>query len=119
MLRRPPRSTRTDTLFPYTTLFRSPASAGSYTSDMRDIDRHLYTAAQVRESDRRAIEMCGISGHELMRRAAASCWAVIRERRPVAATIPLVCGPGNNRSEERRGGQECVRKSSSRGSPYH
>src|SRR3546814_3623749 len=25
MLRRPPRSTRTDTLFPYTTLFRSPA----------------------------------------------------------------------------------------------
>src|SRR3546814_9207259 len=29
MIRRPPRSTRTDTLFPYTTLFRSrPASAG-------------------------------------------------------------------------------------------
>src|SRR3546814_5803560 len=26
MLRRPPRSTRTDTLFPYTTLFRSPHS---------------------------------------------------------------------------------------------
>src|SRR3546814_2874263 len=31
MIRRPPRSTRTDTLFPYTTLFRSPfvLSAGS------------------------------------------------------------------------------------------
>src|SRR3546814_1648130 len=31
MFRRPPRSTRTDTLFPYTTLFRSrhPASASS------------------------------------------------------------------------------------------
>src|SRR3546814_1697822 len=30
MIRRPPRSTRTDTLFPYTTLFRSPGrgSAG-------------------------------------------------------------------------------------------
>src|SRR3546814_16400711 len=27
MIRRPPRSTRTDTLFPYTTLFRSPARA--------------------------------------------------------------------------------------------
>src|SRR3546814_6026632 len=26
MIRRPPRSTRTDTLFPYTTLFRSPTS---------------------------------------------------------------------------------------------
>src|SRR3546814_4134164 len=30
MLRRPPRSTRTDTLFPYTTLFRSiPAAANA------------------------------------------------------------------------------------------
>src|SRR3546814_13576186 len=28
MMRRPPRSTRTDTLFPYTTLFRSPAAHG-------------------------------------------------------------------------------------------
>src|SRR3546814_11360529 len=28
MIRRPPRSTRTDTLFPYTTLFRSPLSPG-------------------------------------------------------------------------------------------
>src|SRR6056297_4157000 len=30
MIRRPPRSTRTDTLFPYTTLFRSPRSAEAY-----------------------------------------------------------------------------------------
>src|SRR3546814_5477295 len=36
MIRRPPRSTRTDTLFPYTTLFRSvralhnPSSPGTY-----------------------------------------------------------------------------------------
>src|SRR3546814_13355263 len=29
MIRRPPRSTRTDTLFPYTTLFRSPDPSGS------------------------------------------------------------------------------------------
>src|SRR3546814_17130754 len=28
MLRRPPRSTRTDTLLPYTTLFRSPGARG-------------------------------------------------------------------------------------------
>src|SRR3546814_19017898 len=28
MIRRPPRSTRTDTLFPYTTLFRSPFREG-------------------------------------------------------------------------------------------
>src|SRR3546814_4956458 len=31
MIRRPPRSTRTDTLFPYTTLFRSDASIESTT----------------------------------------------------------------------------------------
>src|SRR3546814_6984688 len=33
MLRRPPRSTRTDTLFPYTTLFRSPS--GRYGTCLR------------------------------------------------------------------------------------
>src|SRR3546814_15828443 len=31
MIRRPPRSTRTDTLFPYTTLFRSAAGHGLFT----------------------------------------------------------------------------------------
>src|SRR3546814_5842188 len=30
MIRRPPRSTRTDTLFPYTTLFRSPDMSAPY-----------------------------------------------------------------------------------------
>src|SRR3546814_4819619 len=32
MIRRPPRSTRTDTLFPYTTLFRSPWQVGHWMS---------------------------------------------------------------------------------------
>src|SRR3546814_6293967 len=32
MIRRPPRSTRTDTLFPYTTLFRSPLQKGGLQS---------------------------------------------------------------------------------------
>src|SRR3546814_20562065 len=37
MIRRPPRSTRTDTRFPYTTLFRSPGSKveGQYTCGAR------------------------------------------------------------------------------------
>src|SRR3546814_4254597 len=30
MIRRPPKSTRTDTLFPYTTLFRSEVNRGLY-----------------------------------------------------------------------------------------
>src|SRR3546814_3573350 len=37
MIRRPPRSTRTDTLFPYTTLFRSKANICSRMSPSTDI----------------------------------------------------------------------------------
>src|SRR3546814_8106660 len=36
MIRRPPRSTRTDTLFPYTTLFRSPAAVDA-AADHREV----------------------------------------------------------------------------------
>src|SRR3546814_10000896 len=36
MLRRPPRSTRTDTLFPYTTLFRSLQSIASFTAEQEN-----------------------------------------------------------------------------------
>src|SRR3546814_18503089 len=38
MIRRPPRSTRTDTLFPYTTLFRST------NNELLEIDRQLQAA---------------------------------------------------------------------------
>src|SRR3546814_16951731 len=36
MIRRPPRSTRTDTLFPYTTLFRSQAPEAVYPAATED-----------------------------------------------------------------------------------
>src|SRR3546814_4908420 len=39
MLRRPPRSTRTDTLFPYTTLFRSERLAGQRLYKAIDLTR--------------------------------------------------------------------------------
>src|SRR3546814_14419027 len=47
MIRRPPRSTRTDTLFPYTTLFRSalPIEEHRMTIAPRPIDRLLWDAA--------------------------------------------------------------------------
>src|SRR3546814_4816425 len=46
MIRRPPRSTRTDTLFPYTTLFRSQAPPDrarddGYLRPARRADRHV------------------------------------------------------------------------------
>src|SRR3546814_12432577 len=41
MIRRPPRSTRTDTLFPYTTLFRSvEPDRGEIHRDERDAGEH-------------------------------------------------------------------------------
>src|SRR3546814_8345662 len=48
MIRRPPRSTRTDTLFPYTTLFRSTevltAGAGTPEDPANTADDRTYTA---------------------------------------------------------------------------
>src|SRR3546814_11575968 len=39
MIRRPPRSTRTDTLFPYTTLFRSAAFVNGDPGDLEPRDQ--------------------------------------------------------------------------------
>src|SRR3546814_10790495 len=45
MIRRPPRSTRTDTLFPYTTLFRSSCENNAICEGpMPSLDRLLETA---------------------------------------------------------------------------
>src|SRR3546814_13680181 len=46
MIRRPPRSTRTDTLFPYTTLFRSQRFRGARAAAAADI-RHDHVVALV------------------------------------------------------------------------
>src|SRR3546814_15635187 len=53
MIRRPPRSTRTDTLFPYTTLFRSVQNGNVVAEARREItidksgfERFVYVAAQ-------------------------------------------------------------------------
>src|SRR3546814_10194082 len=44
MIRRPPRSTRTDTLFPYTTLFRSQANyqTKSFVDEFKNRDPRIY-----------------------------------------------------------------------------
>src|SRR3546814_4624875 len=43
MIRRPPRSTRTDTLFPYTTLFRSPAQPTNTPGKIEVLEFFAYT----------------------------------------------------------------------------
>ena len=55
----------------------------------------FYSAEQVRELERRAIR-AGMSARILMQRAAAAAWRELTRTWPVAASIAVVCGPGNN-----------------------
>src|SRR3546814_16641624 len=97
MIRRPPRSTRTDTLFPYTTLFRSPAA-----SDRAREVSHVAAA----DHPRRAL--CGVGGGEGSALRGAAAGRRPGRRRAQGRRV---------RSEERRGGKECVSTCRSRGSP--
>src|SRR3546814_953842 len=55
MIRRPPRSTRTDTLFPYTTLFRS--SQGLVERHLVESDLVAPGAADILEGDTSVVEV--------------------------------------------------------------
>src|SRR3546814_12657833 len=116
MIRRPPRSTRTDTLFPYTTLFRSPSPArwparprgrvvrsGTPVMDpalatrphpSHTGERRLYAVVRIRT-------LAGGPGINTDR-----CpWLV--GTGPLFA-VALACSADQYRSEERRVGKECV-----------
>jgi len=56
----------------------------------------LYTATQVRELDRQAIERFGIPAPELMARAGAAAFALLRERWPNVRRVCVLAGTGNN-----------------------
>jgi NAD(P)H-hydrate epimerase len=56
----------------------------------------LYTAAQVREFDRVAIQELGIPGYELMTRAGRATLRTLRSLWPAARSVTVLCGPGNN-----------------------
>src|SRR3546814_12866342 len=53
MIRRPPRSTRTDTLFPYTTLFRSTITESWHSSAKRQPARRLGSRSSGEDHQRR------------------------------------------------------------------
>lgn len=59
-------------------------------------DSRLYTAAEVRELDRCAIEDHGIPGIDLMERAGKAAFDVIRSQFPGRKSWLVVCGGGNN-----------------------
>src|SRR3546814_12355352 len=110
MIRRPPRSTRTDTLFPYTTLFRShaPDAAGAVAEVVGGDDAVAggLVARHVLHRDRAVAGGLCMVGH-LLQCAGATLVPdhVVRQH--------------DRRSEERRVGKECVSTCRSRWSPYH
>src|SRR3546814_4656226 len=84
MIRRPPRSTRTDTLFPYTTLFRSacgrwdrhcresghrrgfsdwPPRSEEHTSELQVTNAHLVCRLLLEKKNRK--QMCNIQSSHL------------------------------------------------------
>ena len=57
---------------------------------------NLYSAEQVRELDRIAIEDFDILGYTLMHRAALFSYQKLKEKWPEAQSITVICGGGNN-----------------------
>src|SRR3546814_12038845 len=113
MIRRPPRSTRTDTRFPYTTLFRSFVARLGTELDLLDAGLDQF-------ADFGRVE-----------RGGCHCLVSLEVRRDVRGTASIcISGLGLRdwgfgeqeprlRSEERRVGKECVSTCRSRWSPYH
>src|SRR3546814_5963043 len=173
MKRRPPRSTRTDTLFPYTTLFRSKPQRGHFakaevelklqiaefrvaddalldvgaelsadhfvTGQLVDITGHTqgkgfagamkrwgfggmrathgvsishraHGSQGTRQDPGRVFKNKKMAGHMGDRQRTQQNLEIVRT--DAERGLPFVKGsvPGSTRSEERRGGKECVRK---------
>src|SRR3546814_19443068 len=113
MIRRPPRSTRTDTLFPYTTLFRSRLRwcrawyqhpAAPLSDPARRLAGDDWTQGAIPVSALHPI--LGFAPLTLAGAAAMTFGAA------------YVRGLTGFRSEERRVGKECVSTCSSRWAPY-
>src|SRR3546814_16178484 len=104
MIRRPPRSTRTDTLFPYTTLFRSASHSDHHPQGET---MTLSPAPTAGTSD--------ISVYDRLESRVRS-YSRAMPRQFVRAEGPWM--HDTERSEERRGGTEGVSTCRSRGTPY-
>lgn len=63
---------------------------------MRQPTRNVFTASEVRDFDRRAIDEFSIPGIRLMHRAGRAAFDVLRSRWPNARSLSILCGSGNN-----------------------
>src|SRR3546814_14660589 len=109
MLRRPPRSTRTDTLFPYPTLFRSIVN-------VYNLIMSIPTSTRTTPRPVRKKAEATVDPRQLRQRALAD----VRRELVLAAARSAFFELGmEKRSEERRVGKACVSTCRSRWSPYH
>src|SRR3546814_14777962 len=115
MIRRPPRSTRTDTLFPYTTLFRSRERLG----DLRGVVQALRDARGLDLAT--ALRALAAPLPRPALRLEIDDDVQVTDPGVAEASLRLVQEALTNsaRSEERRVGKGCVRTCRSRGSAYH
>src|SRR3546814_19001105 len=110
MIGRPPRSTRTDTLFPYTTLFRSPDNRWPSSVDVTPVTPEARVDGLSVTMVGHATLLVQIAGLNIL---TDPVWS--DRARPVAIA-------GNrrvNRSEERGVGNECGSQCRSRWPTYH
>src|SRR3546814_12881573 len=110
MIRRPPRSTRTDTLFPYTTLFRS-CREPSVPPCRRDVGCQGSCAVE-RDCQRQS---------QRIGPAPRRAFGPFDHQHRIAPRLvePQFVEFGRRRSAERRVGKECVSTCRTRRSPYH
>src|SRR3546814_11449378 len=122
MIRRPPRSTRTDTLFPYTTLFRSlpPGNTRTFTALWPALVMIGIPAALVmlQPDLGTALAICA-GGAVVMFLSGLPLWWFGRAALAGAAALPILFSMLHDRSEERRVGQAGVNTCRSWWSPVH
>src|SRR3546814_14655862 len=106
MILRPPRSTRTDTLFPYTTLFRSDEHAVLPDGPEQDAPRRPWPDGGGNQAGARRCRQADDGADQLARREAGP---------PADETG---CAETQKRPEERRVGNELVSTYSARSSQY-
>src|SRR3546814_13745133 len=120
MIRRPPRSTRTDTLFPYTTLFRSALAARGHPA-RRPLVQQARPVRQARLRGARRFHRVSPGGRPARGIGAGTRLLTRRPSKiaraePPPPTAAVLRRPP--RPEARRVGKECVSTCRSGGSPY-
>src|SRR3546814_13622442 len=113
MIRRPPRSTRTDTRFPYTTLFRSLEQAVGWVEPTAKPIVRL--RPRLRDDGLTSFAVESRCALPILRSLCPSHDRQSSRLEP----LPRERTHLQSRSEERRVGQECVSTCRSRWAPYH